>query len=1475
VQYLGKYEIISELGRGAMGAVYKARDPLIDRLVALKTITSGQSTQSNLLERFYQEARSAGALQHPNIVTIYELGHEKTTPFIAMEYLEGESLDRIIEQHPVLPLSVKLGYIVRVCDALSYAHQHNVVHRDVKPANVMVTKEGVVKVVDFGIARLTDMSMTQPNMMIGSRAYMSPQLYKGERADSRSDIWALGVSLYELLAYRRPFTGDSEAELMFHIIYEKPEDILPLSPECTEDLAAIVFKMLEKKSEDRYQSMDDVLHAIEPLWKAAQQSTVSGLLADCKELVAAKDLQRAQALLRKALHIDVGNSQAKSMLEKVSVELRRSEILPRLQEHMSRCEGFLKAGQLREAKSEAQAALGLDSKHEPAQKLLAEVEAAAAKVQQLEQKLKLTKQRLAEGALTEAAAALGQALELDDANLQAKELKKQIEDERLRREKRKRLSEILHHARTLWTELNYEECLSVIASALQEFPNDPELKKLQDSATTDQGEQQKQRRMAEVRRLLGQQNFAEARKLLDVLGQEHPQDTAVKNLQNLSAQEETEQKRQKRLEVEITSLRTLLGAGKYKQVVAKGEPLVEEYPQEYELKELVNYAKGEAAQQDQKRKEEEREKQIQGFLMCERYSEALETALKAIEEFPKQDAFRKMAAEAEALKKEQDDRDRARTEMQRRVREINSKIGQDKITDAIDLAQQTIEVMGPDPNVTVLLQGAEEKKKKKEGEQESKVKALQTLINKGDHAGATQLFKEVEATQILAPNDPRMLEFRGKISALASTGPTDKTQVYPPKAAPQKPAAPAQKDKPPVAKPAPPVSDATQILKPSAPPISDATQILRPPAPASGTTFSANKVMGPAGTPPRKDGPAPPRPVPEARGSGIQKDAPSDATVILGPSARQSVLPSEAPASPITRDSGTVPAAAAAPPAATSAPPDKAKAGPDVMAQIMPILRKPVVLAAVSLVVLLVLVIALWPRNGSKSSAKDKDLTLKQQALDFWQNRQFDQSEQIWQGLAKAKGPLQNEASQQVSQIEQKRGDEQRRFDEGEDFLKNKKDFTSAQSAFQDVIQMNLWHADDANREMDEVKAGLSATDVHKQEQDHFDEGVKQFQAKDLDKARKEFRAMLDLNVAASTLKPQAESYLGKIKQGGTDQKLYDTAVQDMQQESWAEARDQFQELIKRKASQSADAKKQLPIAERALQVTNSFDEAIRSGSFKAAKAQVDSAQAWPKTHERLVKDLRTAQQQQFDAIKSSVQGAEKLDGPAIQHVQDELHGFEGRLEESALLAPCKDLEKRLDTAYSAWQAKTGDKVAFDNAVTRFEQAKQKKDVELLSHGVSQDFQKIANGSGIYKDQAALYVKTTIPNAIAALPQNSGKVVLPALSCGPGRPVDALPSVAGAVSCAQLDAASALQWVGIAMVEFPDIANQAGKLPYTLTVIVTVESNGNVKIDKGENADKDFFKKVKDASKKWKTTPPKAEGKPVTVRFPLTITFQR
>ncbi len=153
-QQIGRYEILQEIGRGAMGVVFKGRDPLIGRAVAVKTITSGVAESADLLERFYREARAAGGLQHPNIVTIYELAESGGAPFIAMEYLEGESLEKIIARKPALPLATKLGYVIQTCRALDYAHRRGVIHRDVKPANIVVTRDGMVKVVDFGIARL-------------------------------------------------------------------------------------------------------------------------------------------------------------------------------------------------------------------------------------------------------------------------------------------------------------------------------------------------------------------------------------------------------------------------------------------------------------------------------------------------------------------------------------------------------------------------------------------------------------------------------------------------------------------------------------------------------------------------------------------------------------------------------------------------------------------------------------------------------------------------------------------------------------------------------------------------------------------------------------------------------------------------------------------------------------------------------------------------------------------------------------------------------------------------------------------------------------------------------------------------------------------------------------------------------------------------------------------------------------------------
>jgi serine/threonine protein kinase len=270
--FLGRYEIEAEIGRGAMGVVYRARDPKIDRLVAIKTISifeQDSDEERDFRERFFLEAKAAGGLSHPGLVTIFDVGEEPASrlPYIVMEYVEGRPLSRILGAAPShkLPLGPGLQLAQEIAEALHYAHGRGVIHRDIKPANILVTREGHAKIADFGIAKVSESQMTLPGRVLGSPAYMAPEQLSGEKADARADLFSLGVILYTVLTGHRPFQGNSAATVISKVAHHDPLPVTVLEADFPPALNRIVSRAIAKDPAQRYQTGAEMAADIQKL----------------------------------------------------------------------------------------------------------------------------------------------------------------------------------------------------------------------------------------------------------------------------------------------------------------------------------------------------------------------------------------------------------------------------------------------------------------------------------------------------------------------------------------------------------------------------------------------------------------------------------------------------------------------------------------------------------------------------------------------------------------------------------------------------------------------------------------------------------------------------------------------------------------------------------------------------------------------------------------------------------------------------------------------------------------------------------------------------------------------------------------------------------------------------------------------------------------------------------------------------------
>ena len=523
---IGKYEVLERVGQGAMGIVYRARDPVMRRIVGIKTMSAEIASDPELHDRFYREARSAGNLSHRNIITIYDLGEEDRRPYIAMEFLVGEDLKNKLDRRAKLSLEERLRWMRETMEGLEHAHVKDVIHRDIKPANIFINREGEVKILDFGLARLTSSVATKSGLVMGTPSYMSPEQVRGEKVDHRSDLFSAGATFYELLAFRKPFPGDTIHGVFFKILETTPEPLGEVNSWFPAELVDIVGKTMAKDREARYAKAEDVLHDLRRLEAALPErkralrvealealGRVESLLGKYRESLGRAALVEDQTVslpipgaltgedpaeaptlnellpadyLGLASTISLANDEAR----RLESRLEKLEAARRLMTEASSVEA---RGELGSALAKADEALRLVPAHGSAASFVDRLSPRFAKGDsrwkpaRIEQLLREGEARLQAGAFTAAAERADRILALETENSRARSLKAKVEAE-LDRERQKRAAHeravrLVSAARTkLVQEDDPESCLALLNQALELDPEDSDAQAVKEKA---------------------------------------------------------------------------------------------------------------------------------------------------------------------------------------------------------------------------------------------------------------------------------------------------------------------------------------------------------------------------------------------------------------------------------------------------------------------------------------------------------------------------------------------------------------------------------------------------------------------------------------------------------------------------------------------------------------------------------------------------------------------------------------------------------------------------------------------------------------------------------------------------------------------------------------------------------------------------------------------------------------------------------
>jgi serine/threonine-protein kinase len=649
---IGKYDVTGVIGRGGMGVVYEATDPQLDRRVAIKMITGAFAENQDMLKRFNREAQALGSLQHPNIVTVYDLGTHEGNPYLVMQYLEGESLDAALTNRRQLSLLDKINIVICVCQGLGYAHRRSVTHRDIKPANIMLCKDGGIKIFDFGIAHAGDQTVTRTGEIIGTLKYMAPEQVNSKSTDHRADLFSTGVVLYQLITNHLPFEGDTTAGTILKIVHDPPPPLNSFLTAYPPEIEQILLRAMAKNPNDRYSSADEFAFDLEHLLGQLREELIGREMREVASLLDRGEVYEAQGSLLRVLKVDHQHSSAMRLLREVQQRIQRYEIGKQILGLRVQAEKALADERFEEAQEYVDRALVLDPRDPDLNRLRETICGEALRTENLNKALNIAHAAQAEGNLDAAKRAAEEALALAPNSTEAKTLYRLISREFEERSRRRQIDGYVREARQEISSRRFTAAFEILRQAEELDPFAPEVQSLLGLAVA--GREQERRRAEletatrEIQDALGCDDYLSARRKAEEALARFPEERTLVKLHGLADRYCQLEERKKFIDQQLAMARQLLQAGRNEELKNQLEEAVAQIGPEPRLQSLIEIvADNLQRERAERRKSEEMQRAIQSL-----NSQAFDDAIRMLEplatEFGEDVEIRSLLARAQS-----------------------------------------------------------------------------------------------------------------------------------------------------------------------------------------------------------------------------------------------------------------------------------------------------------------------------------------------------------------------------------------------------------------------------------------------------------------------------------------------------------------------------------------------------------------------------------------------------------------------------------------------------------------------------------------------------------------------------------------------------------------------------------------------------------------------------------------------------------